>query len=185
MRRFAIVLVVVVGCSYRPGSFAAPGRPFAGERMTIDCLDLAVHRRVDMNIDGNAAAIIEYSFGNRCDDPVVIDLGRVPVIGRTIDGDEVTLTAYDPAVEMQALELDAGGVGREALAYPATEALAQVCVDASAIAGASRGMWKCFSSTPKVLREAAAPRPQDPYEHDAGDGVSEDRKAGDDGEVTR
>lgn len=166
MRSLA-VLALAGGCwSYKADSFRYPGHRFPGQRVTIDCLDLAIERRVDMVIDGNDAAILGYQFGNRCDEPTIVDLVRVPVIGRTVDGDEVTLTPFDPEMQMMALRLDAGSAGGEAIAYPTTEPLAQVCADASAIGGAPRGKWLCFSATPKVLREAAAPRPRDPYAED-------------------
>src|SRR5688572_27100413 len=77
----SVALLVVVGCSYSPGSFSYPGRYFAGQRLTVGCLDVSIDRRAD----AFESAVLDFQFGNRCDDPVVVDLLSVPVIGRTVD----------------------------------------------------------------------------------------------------
>jgi hypothetical protein len=143
-------LVIVAGCSYSPGSFSFPGRTFAGQQVTVGCLDISLDRRPDF--DGKA--VINYQFGNRCDEPVVIDLLRVPVTGRTLDGDEVTLTPFDPAMEMMAMKLDARKAGGEAIAYPSTQPLAQVCVDAGAITETNQSRWMCFALHSEIARMA-------------------------------
>ena len=139
----ALILVAVVGCSYSPDSFSYPGRYFAGQRVTVGCLDISIDRRADFKEN---VAVIDYSFGNRCDEPVVIDLGRVPVVGRTEAGEELTLTPYDPNFEIRPLKLDARQAGGEALAYPTTEPIVQVCVDAAAIAGVKQSSLMCFAT---------------------------------------
>jgi len=143
MRTLAL-LAAVAGCSYNPGSFSYPTRRFPGQRTTVGCLDISVDRRPDMN----DSAVLDYQFGNRCDTPVVVDLVRVPVVGRTTDGEEVTLTPFDPELEMMAKKLGARQAGGEAIAYPTTQPLVQVCVDAAAIyadAGDAK-RWLCFGS---------------------------------------
>lgn len=138
-----LAMVVIAGCSYGPGSFSYPGRTFAGRRASLGCLDLAVDRRADLP-DG--AAVVAYAFGNRCDRPVVVDLARVPVRGRTVTGDEVPLVPYDPDRELRARSLDARAAGGEALAYPSATRLAQICLDTAAIeAGRRPSHWLCFA----------------------------------------
>ena len=143
MRTLAL-LAAVAGCSYNPGAFSYSTRRFPGQRTTVGCLDISVDRRPDMN----DSAVLDYQFGNRCDTPVVVDLVRVPVVGRTTDGEEVTLTPFDPELEMMAKKLGARQAGGEAIAYPTTQPLVQVCVDAAAIsadAGDAK-RWLCFGS---------------------------------------
>jgi hypothetical protein len=139
-----LILVTIAGCSYSPDSFSYPGRRFPGQRVTVGCLDVAVDRRADMPEN---TAVIDYQFGNRCDEPVVIDLGRVPVFGRTASGEERYLTPYDPAMEIRALKLDARQAGGEAIAYPTTEAMLQICVDAAAISESTKQeRYMCFGT---------------------------------------
>jgi hypothetical protein len=139
-----LILVTIAGCSYSPDSFSYPGRRFPGQRVTVGCLDVAVDRRADMPEN---TAVIDYQFGNRCDEPVVIDLGRVPVFGRTASGEERYLTPYDPAMELRALKLDARQAGGEAIAYPTTEAMLQICVDAAAISESTKQeRYMCFGT---------------------------------------
>ena len=141
--RVMIGLLAVVGCSYSPGSYQYPGRTFPGQRLTVGCLDISVDRRPDMN----GAVVLDYQFGNRCDESVVVDLARVPVIARTRAGDELALEPYDPRLQIRALRLGARQAGSEAIAYPNTQRLAQVCVDAAALAaGTSEQRWICFAA---------------------------------------
>ena len=138
-----VVLVFWLGCaSYAPDSFSYPARVFPGQRTTVGCIDLSVDRRTDMG----DAAVLEYQFGNRCNDAAVVDLQHAHVIGRTLDGTEVQLWPYDPAFEVTVKTLPARKAGSEALAYPAKHQLVQVCVDAaSIIEHASGTRWLCFA----------------------------------------
>ena len=148
MRAAAIASVgVVVGCSYGPGSFDWPGQHFPGQRATVGCLDVSVLRRPDMTDGPTRSAVLEYQFGNRCNTHLVVDLVRVPVVGRTAEG-EVTLTPYDPNLEMMALKMGARTAGKEAIAYPFTQAIAQLCVDVAGIAAEKNvaSHWLCFAS---------------------------------------
>src|SRR5262245_5793214 len=94
-----LTLALMAGCVYKPGSFSSTTVAFLGQRTTVRCLDIAIDRRDDLP---SGAAVIDYRFGNRCDGPVAIDLGRVPVVGRTAAGDEVSLTPFDPTLEIRA-----------------------------------------------------------------------------------
>lgn len=141
--RLVVIAALASGCSsYAPGSFAYPSKLFPGQRATVGCLDISVDRRPDY--DGKA--VLDYQFGNRCDEPVTIDLAHVPVTGRTADGSEVRLEAYDPNLEMIAMKIDARKAGGEAIAYAVAQPLVQVCADAAAIGESKENRWMCFAS---------------------------------------
>jgi hypothetical protein len=146
-----LVLVGLAACSYTPGSYAFYGRSFPGQRVTIGCLDVSIDRRLDME----GRPVLDYQFGNRCDSSIVVDLARVPVVGRTTTGDEVVLAAWDPNGEIGAARLGARQAGGEALAYENLEndgqTFAQVCVDAAALAAKREANWICFASRPAAL----------------------------------
>ena len=154
-RMRVLLVVAIAGCSYSPDSFSYPGRRFPGQRVTAGCLDIAVDRRPDYQEN---TAVVEYQFGNRCDKPVMIDLGRVPVLGRTASGEERTLTPYDPKMEIRALKLDGRQAGGEAIAYPTTEPMVQICVDAAAISETKQSRWMCFgTNTPPAIAQEVTP----------------------------
>lgn len=147
MARPVVIVAVAVavagalaGCGYQAGSYASGGQVFLGERTRVGCLDLAVARRPDLGDQ----AVIEYSFGNRCDGPQVIDLAYVHVVGRGADGREARLWPYDPRNELMALELDGHTAGTEALAYPADQPIAQVCVDVESLSHRGPARFLCF-----------------------------------------
>ena len=140
--RAVVVVVGLAGCAYHPGSFYAPQASFAGRHATAGCLDLAIDRRVDMDPQ---TAVLAYSFGNRCARPAVVDLAHAAVVGRTMSGAEVTLAPYDPHHEIRVVELDGRSAAQEAIAYPAEDGLAQLCVDAGSVAHAP-SQWLCFGA---------------------------------------
>jgi hypothetical protein len=145
-----LVLVGLAACSYTPGSYAFYGRSFPGQRVTVGCLDMSIDRRLDME----GRPVLDYQFGNRCDSSVVVDLAHVPVVGRTMAGDEVALAAWDPNHEINAARLGARQAGGEALAYESLDegqAFAQVCVDVATLAGQREPKWICFASRPPAL----------------------------------
>lgn len=145
MLRTAAAAAFLAGCSYQPGSFAhgvGYGRTFVGQRATIGCLDVAVARRADYEHH----AVLAYRFGNRCNQPVRVDLAGLAVIGRLADGREVALAPHDPALELRPLRLDGRIAGGEAIAYPAPEPVVQICVDAASIVRGQPARWMCFAS---------------------------------------
>lgn len=146
MRTLALVAIVGGCASYDPGSFSYPSRRFPGERVSVGCLDISVDRRADF--DGKV--VLDYQFGNRCNEPVLIDLLRVPVTGRTVDGDEITLTPFDPNFEMIAMKIDARKAGGEAIAYPTTQPLVQVCANAGALGEPKETRWLCFAGRGEI-----------------------------------
>lgn len=143
---FVVVAAMIAACAYRPGSYTAPAREFAGQRTSVGCLDLAVDRRADLG----SSAVIGYTFGNRCDRPAVVDLAWVQVIGRTADGAEIALAPFDPKGELRPLKLDGRTTGTEAIAYPAPAALGQVCIDVASIAQTQPASWMCFGNPEAV-----------------------------------
>lgn len=149
MPRTVLLTSALVGCAYQPGSFmhgSGPEAVFAGERVTVGCLDVAVARR----LDHEAGAVLQYRFGNRCNRPVQVDLRSAAVIGRFADGKEVALAPYDPRFEMRPLRLDGRLSGGEAIAYPTPQPVTQICVDAATIAGAQPARWMCFATRDDV-----------------------------------
>lgn len=155
--RAATVLVVAcaTGCAYKAGSFSHPRAEFAGQKVSVGCLDLAVERRPDLPTGGT---VLAYSFGNRCDRPATIDLSIARVEGRTFTGASVQLAPYDPEGEIHAMPLDGRAAGAEAVAYPSNDRLAEVCVDAASIAQTSESRWLCFASNvppPTTLAEVS------------------------------
>jgi len=146
MRVLAATLALA-GCGYQSGSFESLEHPFLGNQITVDCLDMAIDRRADLP-DGRA--VVSYTFGNRCDHPVVVDLASVAVVGRNADGESATMAAYDPRHEIMALRIDARTVGGEAIAYTTDEPPAQICIDAATIARAPTTAWMCLGSRPQL-----------------------------------
>jgi hypothetical protein len=156
--RASLALVLVAGCTYKPGSFRfADGHVF-GEHITVGCLDVNVARRPDLA----KSAVLEYQFGNRCSRAALVDLATVEVRGRTARGRELRLAPYDPAGELTALQLGGRSDGSESLAYPAREPLVEVCVDAATLAHAHDPRWVCFAR----LDQSGEPSVSDPEDPD-------------------
>ncbi len=106
-------------------------------------MDLAIERR-SARVDGNT--VVAYAFGNRCDQPAVVDLASVRIIGRTASGVAVPLIANDPRAEIRPMLIDGRAIGREAIAYAHTAAIGSLCVDAASITHMTPARWLCFSS---------------------------------------
>ncbi len=152
--RAAVLSVALIGCAYRPGSFSSPRQGFLGQRTTVGCLDLAVERRPDLTGGGT---VLAYEFGNRCDRAATVDLAQVTVVGRTYEGEQRRLFAFDPDQEIRPLQIDGRTAGREAIAYPdATSHFAEVCVDAASLAHETPARWLCFAGrVPPQLAEVS------------------------------
>jgi len=150
----ALLGVVVTGCqTYRPGSFRYRSLPFPEARVTVACLDLGIQRRSDYE----GQAVLEYTFGNRCEHAQQIDLAYARVVGRDDEGNEHVLTPFDPRGEILPKPIDSGLSGREAIAYPSDRVMAQVCVDTASIAHVQHEHWMCFARSP----DPEPPRPMD------------------------
>ena len=136
------LLCALVGCAYQPGSFAHAPKDFAGQQVTVGCLDLTVERRADLSI----GPVLGYQFANRCDHATMVDLARVAVVGRNAEGRDVALQPFDPQAELHPVALDGRNVGGEALVYPASGTMLEICVDAATLAHAGSPRWLCFGS---------------------------------------
>jgi hypothetical protein len=146
---------LLLGCAYHPGSYSG-ARPFAGEHVQAGCLDVAIERRADL-VGDHAGAVLGYAFGNRCDHPATVDLARVPIVGRTLDGREMNLVAYDPHHELRPLAIDGRMSGGEAISYPSTVPFGEVCVDAASIAHEQPARWVCFARPDSSIALAVLP----------------------------
>lgn len=131
------------GCAYQPDSFAHASQPFDGVRVTVDCLDLTVRRAPYPLATSN---VLAYWFGNRCDDPVVVDLASARVFGMNADGSGFDLHAFDPMHELRVLMLDSRAVGRESIDYPSVSTLDRVCIDIATIAHVQPTRWVCVDN---------------------------------------
>jgi hypothetical protein len=145
--RIALLACALIGCAYQPGSFAhVPSGP-GGQRVSVGCLDLAVERRADLPI----GPVLDYRFANRCDHPEMVDLGTVAVVGRSAERGDVPLSPYDPRSELHPVALDGRNVGGEALAYPASREILEVCVDAATLIHHGSPRWLCFGRAPRPV----------------------------------
>lgn len=145
--RIALFSCALVGCAYQPGSFAYLPNGFSGQRATVGCLDVAVERRTDLPI----GPVLGFQFANRCDQPAMIDLAAVAVVGRNAQGIDVTLTPYDPRAELHPVALDGRNVGAESLAYPADRTMPQVCADVATLAHLGTPRWLCFGAAARAV----------------------------------
>jgi hypothetical protein len=122
----ALVLAVVAGCAYRPGSFTDLSGPFPHTRETVGCVDVGVGFGA-----ADHGAVVAYDFGNCCDRSVTLDLASVRVVARDAQGIERPLVAFDPRLEIRPLELGARWWGDEQIKYMDgdTTPIVAVCVD--------------------------------------------------------
>jgi hypothetical protein len=141
----AVLACALLGCAYRPGSYAHDGKTFPGQHVTLGCLDLSVERRDDTP----SGAVLEFQFGNRCDHATPIAIASV-ARGRGEDGRERRLSAYDPKHEIRSLAIDGRMAGTETIEYRADDGtpITQICIDAAAVAGESPARWLCFGGAP-------------------------------------
>lgn len=146
-RRATQGLVCLVGglaagaCAYHPDSFSYSSEPFRGAYVTVDCLDMAIERRAPLR---SGHTVVAYEFGNRCDEPALVDLAAARLVGHTSNGLTIDLVAYDPEQEIRPMRLDGRAVGREAIAYAGDASVRGVCIDAASIAHRSPPRWLCF-----------------------------------------
>jgi hypothetical protein len=145
LARSAVILAlpVAAACAYKPGTFTHRNNSFPGQRTTIGCLDLAIHRRAQLELEG---VTLGFEFGNRCPHPTPVDLANVRVLAQTTSGKRITLSAFDPNWEIRPLVIDGRAAGGEAIEYHSDEPLVSVCVDAASIAQNREEKWLCFSN---------------------------------------
>ncbi len=137
--------IALSGCLYGPGSYHLGSTSFAGKRVALPCLDVAV----TLTDDARATSpVVQYTFGNRCAHAAIVDLGAVRAIGRSPDGSEIALRPYDPRHELRALRLDAWWAGSEELMYVTAagdSAPDVLCIDVGAIEHAPEH-WVCLGA---------------------------------------
>lgn len=133
--------MLLSGCAYQADSFSYSREPFRGVYVSVSCLDMAIEHRKQPN----RSDVLAFAFGNRCDDPAVVDLAAARVYGHTADGAAVKLFAFDPFKEIRLMRIDGRAVGREAIEYPSNKPLADVCIDVASIAHAAPARWVCFN----------------------------------------
>lgn len=134
--RVALVGLIVLqaSCGYRSGSFQGPTGQFAGEHVTVGCLDVGIGATSDAAAEG---PVIAYEFGNRCNRVARVDLAAVVVRGRTSRGAEMELAPFDPDGELRPARIDARRTGREVIEYRAAgpDPVRMVCVDLDGMDG--------------------------------------------------
>jgi hypothetical protein len=126
--RLGVVLLGVVGCgpTYRPGALPV-------DAQQVGCLDIGVLSTTRREATGPVVVVY---LGNRCDRHVMVDLGRLRVVGGDNQGAQVAMTAYDPAREIGPRQLDALAAGEEWIEYhgATAEQLAWLDIDVGRIA---------------------------------------------------
>lgn len=148
-----VLLVTVAGClHYDAGSFR-DFHAWRGTRVALGCLDVALDVARD---DQATGPVVQYTFGNRCDHDVVVDIPAVRVVARDALGRELRLAAFDPRHEIRAAALPARLSGSERIEYNgdfAERDLAQVCVDVGALdRSAPAERWLCNGSRLEASR---------------------------------
>lgn len=137
---FLVASALLGGCAYQADSFRST-HPFRGVYVTVACLDLAINRQASVH----GKQVVSYEFGNRCDEPAVVDLATLRVFGRNKDGTAVRLIAFDPRRELRPKLLDARASGREVIAYSSAVAVRSVCIDAGSITHSMDSRLVCFN----------------------------------------
>lgn len=140
--RSVIGIVGLAGCFYSPGSFHGAVSPFAGKRMTLGCIDLAVTLTDDARAPG---PIVEYSFGNRCLHAATVDLSAVRAVIYADAGATTEVHAYDPKHEIKPLQIDALWMGDERISYQGATAGNVICLDVGPIAQ-QPSQWVCLGA---------------------------------------
>src|SRR5262249_54993723 len=125
--------------TYDTGDLArefAPTHAFAA----VGCIEMAPSlRRTDSQI------VLEWRMGNRCNEPVQIDLRNLAITGRSADGEQWPIHVYDPADEIRVLPLPPRREAFEVLVLKLPGEPVQICIDVSSVApGLSRSPVACF-----------------------------------------
>jgi hypothetical protein len=141
-----VAVCALAGCGYKPGSYASMNHRFAGQRVTVGCLDLAIARHADTP-DG---VVVVYEFGNRCDRPSPVEIPTT-ITGKTPGGKERALFAFDPNAEIRPLSIDGKSFGSETIEYRADDDYGSVdiCLDAAAIAHQTPPNTMCLGDAPR------------------------------------
>ncbi len=149
MRGPSLALALALsGCFYSPGSYHFDATPFAGHRVSLPCLDVAVALTEDARA---TSPVVRYSFGNHCTHTAIVDLAGVRAVGHYLDGSKRELHAYDPRHELRALPLDAWWAASEEIMYVAADPPqpypVDVCIDVGAVERTAEpaSRWMCMA----------------------------------------
>ena len=139
------------GCFYKPGSYDIDTQPFAGKRVRLACLDVAV----TLTDDAMAPPpVLSYTFGNHCTDATRVDLANVRVIARYADGTRLALHPHDPKDELSVLPIDGWWRGHEEIAYKPElgPKPAEVCVELGHVEPdpSAPDRWFCLAAAEQV-----------------------------------
>jgi hypothetical protein len=121
-----VVLGLVAGCSSFP-AYRGPDREDESFRR-LGCLDVYV--RPYEGVKRGGAQTLSFAFGNRCREPVTVDVRGVSVRA-TVGGVEMPLAPSDPRGELREAILDGFSSAREVIVFEASEPEAiwtRVCV---------------------------------------------------------
>ncbi len=144
----ALIALAIGGCFYMPGSYHFPVGPFAGKRVQLPCLDVAVTLTDDARATG---PVVRYTFGNRCTHAATVDLGAVRVVARDADSAGHVLAPFDPRQELRPLPIDPWWAGAEEIMYqtePGATSPTVLCIDVGAVerSPASQEHWVCLAA---------------------------------------
>lgn len=135
MHKLAIALVASAACGggYKADSYSTNwlhgDLQFPGTRITHGCLDIALRAQYGIEVD----PILDISFGNRCVQPMRVDLRQLEVRGVFANSERRTLQILDPRDEMRRGLLGGNAAGEERLELIGGAGALQVCVSVADI----------------------------------------------------
>lgn len=148
------LISLLTGCSYSRGDLTyasnAPNVPPRDVHTAGRCVDLALDR-VTYRPE-TSHVVVDYVFGNACDEDAPLDLATASVRGRTADGREIPLGLDEPAARnVRIAPLEARDGGHELLHYAAAEPVTSVCIE---IAGVPERLCRDAAPPCACAREA-------------------------------
>lgn len=152
--RFVLpVLAGTAGCApsadYTPHALHSP---LAEARRAFGCIDLGFFAARDRELPP-ASFYLEVHVENRCDEPVLVNLGALRMTAHGIDRSRRPLTFYDPRHQIVPLHAQARREGVERFRIDGAQppgSLAVICIDpADVVPDAGRGPARpaCFDFT--------------------------------------
>ncbi len=139
MRASVPLLLVAIGClasavacrGYRPGTLTPEA---SGEVRTVGCIDVAV---VPVRDSAAVGPVAGFTFANRCDAAVRVNLGAIRAVGEYYAGARQPMALFDPNREVRPGMLEARAIAREVLEYQLPSAPgslpARLCLDLAGI----------------------------------------------------
>ena len=130
MLKFAIPLFALMACGggYKADSYSTSwfygDLQFPGTRLTNGCLDIALRAQYGIQED----PILDISFGNRCVQPMRVDLRQLEIRGVFANSERRKLQILDPRDEMRRGLLGGNAAGMERLELVGGAGALQVCV---------------------------------------------------------